>query len=112
MLGNAGADVAVKQLLVKRVKRRLNGGNLNQDIGTVGVVFEHFAYSAYLPLYPVQPIGELSVFLRLSVLFFTFAAIHIIPPYIRLYFNLSAFPTTQIELNDIASPANIGLSSR
>ena len=60
-------DMISKQLLVKSVECRIGGGNLYQNIGTVGVCLQHIPQTSHLPLYAAEAVGQLLLFLRRAV---------------------------------------------
>ena len=79
-----------QQLFGKAVQRRVRRRHLHKDVHAVGILFQHAADAAHLPLDAVQAVDEGFHFLRRSLFMlmagFTLmiAAIHgLIPPVIR-----------------------------
>ena len=61
--------MAGQQLLIESIDRRVDRRRLDQDVGTVGAVFDHAADAADLSFNPVEPVDEPLVFLRRALLF-------------------------------------------
>ena len=71
---DAGANMAREQLLVECVHSRVHRRRLNQYVRTVGVVFQHIANAANLPLDSIQTMNQLFEFLRRTLFLFLPAA--------------------------------------
>ncbi len=57
--GNAGADVAGKQLFVERIHCSIDCSGLNQDIITVGIILHHSYNASDLAFNTFQTVDQL-----------------------------------------------------
>ena len=90
----------IEYLPAERGKRGRNGSSLRQNIGTVGVVFNHFYETSYLPLNTVEPMHQCFYLFFIPLLaFMATAFIHIlhflpadyIPPTGILLYTLTGY---------------------
>lgn len=109
ILHHTGTDVLVQQLPSEGIQCRLYGGHLSQDIGAIGVLFQHILQSAHLSLNTAQTVLQCLCLLGRAVfgLMRTTAVAHSFTPFRR-----RALVTTNRELRLIASAPIIGESSK
>jgi len=65
--GDAVLDVLVEDLERERFERRIDGGDLSQDLDAIAIFFEHPLDSAHLSLDAMKPLDEGVLLLGVAV---------------------------------------------
>src|SRR5699024_3264941 len=72
ILHHTGMNMFRKECFIKSIQRCLNGLNLNKNINTVPVLFQHLFNSTHLSLYSAQAVDQIPVFFSFPVFFLLF----------------------------------------
>ena len=107
---HAGFHMACYHLAHKGFKRTFGGAGLREHINAVGVIVNHIAKSADLPLYTAETVLQRTVLLGCALLFPCATGAYFFFTHNFLPLRRRALHTTQTEESDIASPAIMGLS--